>query len=298
MNGLAGAGGLLRLALRRDRVRIPVWTVVAAVTTAGAAAATAGVYPTAADRASAVAAINGVPALVALYGPVSQPTEGATAVFKLTMFGAAVVAVLTTLTVVRHTRADEESGRWELLRGAAVGRYAGLAAAGAALGATATGLGLGAALGLVLAGLPAGGSFVFGLGWTATGLVFGGFAAVMAQLSRGARAASEATLTMLVAAYLLRAAGDTAGPKWLSWLSPVGWPGLAEPYAGDRWWVLTLPLGTLVLAGVAAISLSRGRELGGGLVTTRRGADRAGRFLSGPVGCSGGWTGARFWRGP
>lgn len=284
MNSVAGAGALIRLALRRDRVRLPVWILVAASMTAAAAAATAGVYPTDAARRAAVASINAVPALVALYGPVAEPTAGATAVFKLTVFGAALVALLTTLTVVRHTRADEETGRWELLRGAATGRHAGLAAAGAILAVTALGVGAGAAAGLAAAGLPLGGSLAFGLGWAGAGLVFGALAAVAAQVTRSGRAASEITVLALVAAYLLRAIGEAGGPAWLSWLSPVGWAGQVRPFAGDRWWVLVLPLGASLLLWSAAVVLSRRRDLGAGLVEARPGATRAGRLLSGPAG--------------
>ncbi|WP_134661404.1 ABC transporter permease [Amycolatopsis sp. CFH S0078] len=284
MNSVAGAGALIRLALRRDRVRLPVWILVSAAMTAAAAAATADVYPTDEARRAAVASINAVPALVALYGPVAEPTAGAAAVFKLTAFGAALVALLTALTVVRHTRAEEESGHWELVRGAATGRHAGLAAAGALLAMTALGLGAGAAAGLVAAGLPPGGSLAFGLGWAGTGLVFGALAALAAQVARSGRAASEIAVLALVVAYLLRAVGDATGPRWLSWLSPVGWVSLLRPFAGDRWWVLALPLGAALLLGFAAFAVSRPRDLGAGLLAVRPGATRAGRLLSGPAG--------------
>ena len=41
----------------------------------------------------------------------------------------ALIAVAVILTVIRHTRAEEESGRTELLDSTAVGRYASLTAA-------------------------------------------------------------------------------------------------------------------------------------------------------------------------
>ncbi|MBB1152282.1 MULTISPECIES: ABC transporter permease [Amycolatopsis] len=284
MNSAAGAGALLRLALRRDRVRLPVWIVVSAAMTAAAAAATAGVYPTDEARRAAVASINAVPALVALYGPIAEPTAGAAAVFKLTASGAALVALLTALTAVRHTRAEEETGRWELLRGAATGRHAGLAAAGAMLVLTAFGLGAGATAGLAAAGLPFGGSLAFGLGWAGAGLVFGALAGLAAQVARGGRTATEITVLALVVAYLLRAAGDATGPRWLSWLSPIGWASLLRPFAGDRWWLLAFPLAASLLLGFAAFAVSRHRDLGAGLLAVRSGATRAGRLLSGPAG--------------
>jgi ABC-2 type transport system permease protein len=45
MSSLTGTGTLVRLALRRDRVRLPVWTAVFTAVAASSAAATAAIYP-------------------------------------------------------------------------------------------------------------------------------------------------------------------------------------------------------------------------------------------------------------
>ncbi len=72
-------------------------------------------------------------------------------------------------------------------------------------------------------------------------------------------------------AYLLRATGDAAGAHWLAWLSPLGWGPLTRPFAGDRLWVLLLPLAfAAAAAGVGAL-LSTRRDHGSGLLPTRPG---------------------------
>ena len=86
------------------------------------------VYPTAADRAGLVATIMASPAQRAMYGNVYNDSLGAVGVWKAGMFHV-LIAVAVILTVIRHTRADEETGRAELLDSTAVGRYAGLTAA-------------------------------------------------------------------------------------------------------------------------------------------------------------------------
>src|SRR4051794_3965661 len=179
--GLEGTGALLHLAWRRDRVVVPAWSAVFVLMAASSAAATVGVYPTVASRVAAATSVNTTPSLVALYGRIYDPTSlGAVAMFKLAGLGAAFIAVFAAATVVRHTRAEEEAGRLELLGSAVVGRSAPLAAA--LLLATGASAGIGAltALGLMVAGLPARGSVVFGASWAATGLVFAAVAGVAA----------------------------------------------------------------------------------------------------------------------
>ncbi len=65
-----------------------------------------------------------------MYGRIYDPSSlGALAMIKTGSLGAVFVAMLTVVLVVRHTRADEEAGRAELLGGTALGRRAPLAAA-------------------------------------------------------------------------------------------------------------------------------------------------------------------------
>ena len=93
------------------------------------AQATVGLYPDLPQRVQAAEAINGSAALIALYGRIYDPTSlGELSLFKMTAFGAAMVGVLMIILVVRHTRAEEEAGRLELVGATVVGRAAPLAA--------------------------------------------------------------------------------------------------------------------------------------------------------------------------
>ncbi|WP_037305821.1 ABC transporter permease [Amycolatopsis orientalis] len=288
MSALTGTGALTGLALRRDRFRIPLWTFACAATTAGAAAATADLYPSQRELTVFAEAVNAVPALVAFYGRIYDPTSlGAAAVLKLTGFGAALVALLMITMVVRHTRAEEESGRLDLLGSGVLGRHAPLAAALAVIGGTGLAVGILTAGGLVAAGLPPAGSVALGVGWMTGGWVFGAIAAVTAQLCRSARPATGIAGGVLGLAYLVRAVGD-AGPEWLSWFSPIGWVQQIRPFAGERWWVVLLPLGCTVLLLLLAVRLNDRRDQGAGLLADRGGPAHAGRGLRG--------TGGLLWR--
>jgi ABC-2 type transport system permease protein len=188
--------------------------------------------------------------------------------------------------VRRHTRADEETGRLELIGSARVGRQAPLAAAVA--DAVTANLALTALLCVALPfiGLPAAGSAAFALAIGTCGLAFTGISAVTAQLASGARGARGLAIGVLGLSFLLRAIGDSAGasgPAWLTWASPLGWTEMVRPFGAARWWVLALPLGLCALGIWAACSLNGRRDLGAGLLPDRPGRASATRALRGPL---------------
>src|SRR4051794_25315760 len=171
MSELRGVGTLLRMNLRRDRLLLIIWTLVFAGVAVGSVGATIGLYPDPASRAQAAGVINASPALVAMYGRLADVTSlGAIGTFKLIGMGSLLVGLFAILVVIRHTRADEETGRAELVAAGSVGRYAQLAAAvlTAAIGSVA--IGTLTALALLTTELPAAGSLTFALAWASAGV--------------------------------------------------------------------------------------------------------------------------------
>lgn len=285
MTATTGAGTLLRLAMRRDRILLPAWLSVLVLSAWSSAAATVELYPDVQSRVTAAEALNASSALVALYGRIYDVSSlGAIALLKMNGMGSAMVAVLAIIVTIRHTRADEEAGRHELVGAAVVGRQAALAAAMSLAVISNVALGIVTAASLVAAGLPVGGSVAFGLAWTGVGIGFAGVAAVVAQLVMTARSATGVSLSILGVAYVLRAVGDTVGPSWLSWFSPFGWQQQVRPYAGERWWVLGLLAAFAALCVVAAFVLAERRDLGAGLFADRAGPSRAPSTLRHPLG--------------
>ncbi|MFF9628669.1 ABC transporter permease [Streptomyces fradiae] len=269
---LAGTGALLRLALRRDRVMLPVWVLVLGTLVVSGNGSIAALYPTAADRAVLAASMTANSSLRALYGPVFGDSVGALVAWRFGVFAAVLAAVMSLIVVVRHTREEEETGRQEMLSAAVVGRRAPLTAA------LLTALVANTALALIitagLAGRGAAGALALGLAVGLTGMVFATAAAVAAQLTESARLAKGLTAAVLGAAFTLRAAGDAgdaAGGSLLTWLSPVGWAENLRPFAGDRWWVLLLPVAAVLLQGLAAYELASRRDVGMSFLPARPG---------------------------
>ncbi|BCN76427.1 ABC transporter permease [Prescottella equi] len=277
-----GTAALVRLALRRDRIVLPLWAVVIGLLPTVYGKAIMGLYSTQSQLDAFAASTATLKSEIALVGPIFGSSVGALTTWRAGyLFTFLAVAVI--LTVVRHTRTEEETGRTELLDSTAVGRYAGLTAALLVAGSGAVVSAVVAAVGLAAIGLGGTGAVAFGAAVLGVGTVFAGVAAVAAQVSTSARLARGISFGVLAVAFLLRAVGD-AGSGTLSWLSPIGWSQQVRPYADERWWVLLLPgVTAVVLAAVAYRTLAR-RDLGAGLIAERPGPATSPPSLSGPVG--------------
>lgn len=286
---LAGTGTLIRFALRRDRVRIPAWIAALALVGLSTVAKLEGLYPDAADRAS-VAKTMGSPAALAMTGPrhylEGGYNLGAMLSHQVIGFYGVLAALMAVLTVVRHTRTEEETGRAELLRSTVVGRHAALTAALTVAVTASLLLGGLLALGLGASGIDGvswEGSLLYGAVFAGLGTVFAGVAAVTAQITEHARAASGAALAVIGLAYVLRAAGDV-GDGTLSWFSPIGWGQRSYPFVDDLWWPLLPLLATAVVACGAGYVLSSRRDVGQGLRPPRPGRRTASAALVRPFG--------------
>jgi ABC-2 type transport system permease protein len=280
-----GTGALARLALRRDRIMLPAWVYVVIIGVASNAYTFTKLYKTASSRAALVASGEGNPALLFLYGRLNGSSVGALTAWRYGVWGALFAALMSVFLVVRHTRGDEEAGRLELIGSARVGRQAPLASAIAV--AAGGNVVLTAVLCLVLPvlGLPVAGSAALALAIGGCGLAFAGVSAVAAQLTAGARSARGLSIGVLGAAFLARAVGDAAGasgPAWLTWVLPLGWTEMLRPFAGERWWVLALPLALFAASAGLAFALAARRDHGAGLFPDRPGRPAAPAALRDP----------------
>jgi ABC-2 type transport system permease protein len=223
-------------------------------------------------------------AAIAFSGPpVGLDTVAGTVAFEISASVMVAATLMAMFTTGRHTRADEEAGRTELVRSAHVGRHAPLIAAVvvSSLACAATALAIGVVA--TTTGLPARGSFLLGAAVGACGLVFTGITAVAAQLTESTRSTYGLVGAVFGVAFVLRAVGDING-SWLSWASPVGWAQAAHPFSDDRWLPLLLCLGATVALLAGAVQLLDHRDLGAGLLPARPGEPMAGRSLGSPLG--------------
>jgi ABC-2 type transport system permease protein len=300
---LTGTQRLVRLALRRDRVLLPVWIAGLVALLVLTVVSIVGLYQTEADRVqyATVAATNAVAR--AVDGPMSGTSLGAVVMTEIFGFLAVLVGIMSVQAVVRHTRLEEETGRAELVGSAIVGRHARLVAALLVVLLANLSIAGATTVTLVLADLPLTGSLLAGLALGGVGLTFAGIAAITAQVSETSRGANGLGGLTVGVAFLLRAVGDALGAvdgtgvrvvsAWPSWLSPIGWGQQLRPFGGDHAWLLVLYVVAVVALVATAFMLTGHRDVGAGMRPVRPGPAVASQALTSSAGLA--W---RLQRGP
>ncbi|MEU6728080.1 hypothetical protein ABZ917_30615 [Nonomuraea wenchangensis] len=284
---LTGTAALVRLALRRDRITSPLWLIAITVMVPRFhyAAATI-VAPTPEARAEAAQMIK-----ASFMRVLAGPVFGEGAVTSQSYFLAAywvefllAAALMNILLITRHTRAEERTGRAELVRAAVVGRHAQLTAALVVAVAADAVLAVLVAAAAIGVGFPAAGALLFGASLAAAGLVFAALTAVTAQLTEQPRTAAGIAGAALFASWITRGAGalqdQEGGP--LFWLSPIGWSQQTRVLAGDRWWPLGLSVLLAALLVAGAYHLAGRRDLGAALLAARPGRATGPSWLRSP----------------
>ncbi|MBM7790461.1 ABC transporter permease [Tenggerimyces flavus] len=286
MNALVGTGKLVRLILRRDRFLLPIWILLFGLLPTTYISAITELYPTVAQQALYAQTAGANPTFLSLYGPIWSHDIGGI-VTQRAGFLPIMIALISVLTVIRHTRTEEEAGRRELLGATVVGRHAGLAAAlivTVVANLLIAGIVFGAFVGQDMA---VDGSLALGLEFAFAGILGAAIGGLGAQLTTGAGSARGFAIAVLGAFFVLRVAGDVGGESssvsWLSWLSPMGWVQRVRPFGDEQWWTLALVGGLAVVLFIAAVAISARRDVAAGVFPPRLGPADAAPSLRSPV---------------
>lgn len=273
---LTGTRPLLRASVEHDGRAFAPWVAIVTALSASSVLVYPLVFPDLADRQALAAAVGSNPALGLIFGPARDlsTVDGFNAWRSLAL-GGFLVALGAVLTVVRATRAQEDSGQAELLASGVMGRATRLMAGVglALLGSLAAGVVAGVVTGLCGGDWQA--SMLLGATFTASGWMFTAVGAVAAQLGSDARTASSLAVGTLGALFLLRGfCASLDAPAWTLWVNPLGWTLQTHPATGDRWAPL-LPAVAFTVAGAAAAFVLQGRrDFGQGSVAQRPGPAR------------------------
>jgi ABC-2 type transport system permease protein len=285
---------LLWLRFRRDRVQIAVWILLFVVLEVVAHAAVTETYGDEAEREGVIRLVILTPAILMLRGTPQGTQPDAFQYFLLFGFLGLMAGLMSTFLAVRHSRADEESGRAELIGSTEAGRITPL------LATTSEGIILNVVIGALVGGVAlaygAGplGALLHGAALAAVGIAYLGVGLACAQIMRTSRGANGLASAIVTLGYLLRAFGDATGTVqpdglsmeagWASWLSPIGWGQAVAPYTHQNAWPLLLCLGLAGVLLAVSIALQSSRDLDSGIIPERSGRLHAPRTLAGPLG--------------
>ncbi|MET2010912.1 polyketide antibiotic transporter [Microbacterium chocolatum] len=279
--------------LRRDGVQLTLWIVGAAVLAAATYAGVQSAFGSDDARRSLLAAALANPVILLFRGLPSGAGEGAFVAFLIVPFLCLLAALMSAFLAVRHTRAEEESGRADLVGATSAGRMLPVAVTLLHGAAANTAFAIVVALALIAVGLPASGAVVTGAASGGVGLVFLGFAAVAAQVFRTSRAANTAGVSAILLAYLVAGVGNALGTPsddlqrmesaWPAWLSPFGWAENTRPFSDDTLTPLLPALGSALLLGLGALASSRRRDVGASFLGERTGPAEAHPALRSPT---------------
>jgi len=258
-------------ALRDGRIRTLSFAGLFALVAYANAAGYAGAYPTLADRVAFARSFGGNGLFRLFYGvPRDLLTVGGYSSWRIAGFFSILAGAWGSTAAVGALRAEEDSGRTELVLAGPVTRPWAFGATALAVLSGAGALWLAMLLGLLASSLPVGESALLAAAAVSPGVVFAGVGALASQLASSRRVAIELSSAVLALALILRVVADTAGGLgWLRSLTPLGWTEQMHPFTGARPALLVVPLAAgaalLVLAGL----LEARRDIGSGLLHGR-----------------------------
>jgi ABC-2 type transport system permease protein len=268
---------LVRHAFGRVRVGATVWGLVFGATAAASALSYAQSYPTAASRQQIAATTGKDVGLAILFGPISDiDTVGGYTAYKSFVFLTTIGALWGLLAGTRLLRGDEDGSRWQLvLSGATSPRRATSATLAGLAGAVGVVL-LGTVLPVSLAardpdlGFGLGDAVAFGLSVALVPAVFAALGALVSQLGRSRRTATQLGLLLLGLAFVVRMVADAdPSTRWLLWATPFGWSERVRPFTDNDLWPLVPAVAATVVRGSLAVLLAGRRDVGGGVLASR-----------------------------
>lgn len=280
---------LIHFMFKRERINSTLWIIGLVALTVLVAIAFENMYSTPEELLGMAETMKN-PAMIAMVGPVFGETYtlGAMMSQMMLLFTGIAVATMSIFIVIKHTRADEESGRFELIRSRPVGKLADIKATMSVVFIVNLIMAVLIAIGLAILNIDSmdlTGSIVYGASIGVIGIFFASIAALAAQISSTRSGAYTISFIALAVMYIMRAIGD-AGSNFLAYISPLGLFMHGAPYVYNVWWPLIIIFVISILINLVVFILKSKRDLGEGLIAAKKGRSDAKNSLLSPMGLS------------
>ena len=285
---------LVKFMLRREKVASTAWVLTMVILNFLILVLMGSMMPYEADRAQFMTMLEN-PAMLAMVGPLYslyQTNMGALYTLMMLVFMGITVGIMNIFLVVRHTRTDEEAGRYEVLRSLPCGRlsaiHATMVTAVVVNTIMAVLFGLTMWLGAEIVGDPMGlnAAMLWGATLGAVGVAFAGVAAIFSQLSANSRGAISYSFIAMGIFYMLRAGADASPDSlgFLAYTNPLGLSSQTWAYVNNIWWPV---VAILVMAGAfvaLAYWLCSFRDIDQGIIPSFPGRATGSWLLKTPFG--------------
>jgi len=292
----AGSLKLTRFMLRRERVTSVVWIVILVFFSAGLIPLLTNMFGDDAERAALITTLES-PAMRAFMGPLFDGGDTFAGLYSamLLLWMLITIGIMNIFLMTRHTRADEERNRTEVVRSLPVGRLSILNAA--VLTAIAVNAVIAIVSGIcILAvgaehGMDFEGSMLYGAAMGVFGLFMAAVTAVFCQLCVSSRGAIGFSFLFLMIAYMVRIMGDmnvedSGSIPIMTALSPIGLLLHARTFVSNDWLPVLAVLAITAVAVAIAFALNRVRDIDQGFISARPGRTEAKKGLLSPLGLS------------
>lgn len=292
-----GVKTLVQLILRRDRLKLPLWTLGIVASLLSMVPLLQQTYGDEKSLGTLYQTFSLNSAGLFLTGPMNMPTLGGLMTIETLIWWGLIIAFVNTFFITRHTRHNEEIGAQELILSGQTHRSSALTSSLLVAAALNIVIGLSLGLGLSLFGdiWGNGSGWLYGFGMAVFGILWASIAAIVVQLVQSGRSANSLLAGLVGLGFLLRGIGDFMGttasngilqPSWVSLLSPFGWLQRSNPLTAPNWAALIAPILISALFILVAYTLLSRRDIGLGILPARLGKKRATALLKAPFGLS------------
>jgi len=273
---------------KKDKFKIVAWVLALILFDMYALPYLDEMYPTQEARDSFLTVLQN-PAMIAMFGTgygLDNYTYGAFYAHMMYVWLGLFNGIMAIMIVSKHLRAEEEEGRYEMIRSLPVGRNASLLASMIVMIITFT---LFAGIKIIsyqivsVDSITLIGTINFSIGLALIGLFFSMLTAVIAQLFQSNRNVMGVSFAALIGFYLLFSIGILSSDIIL-WLSPFQWMIHSQAFVNNSYWSLSfLGIGSIGLVFVALI-LSSKRDLDAGIISQKSKPHTPKNYIKRPFG--------------
>ncbi len=278
----------LNFIIRRERIMSSVWLAALTVSAWLLAAIYPTLFPDEISTQGMLATLNN-PSMIAMMGPVyglDSMTPAIILAQNCLIWFAIVVIVMNIFFVNRHTRADEELGRQEMLIALPIGRLSislSMITLSFILNITVAVL---IALFTLIANIEGAnliGALTYGLSIGMQGFLFAMLTLLSAQLFSTTRTTMGVAFALMGVFYMLRAYGDI-NENLMSYISPIGLGLKVEAFYSNNFIPVIILFAEAVVIAAAALWINTRRDVGMGVFPARKGKAYASKYLQTPIG--------------